>query len=61
MNHAWRTIAQRLVRSLLIVEPQPAADALTRFGHRSIRFDVHLLILAFRNSGGEAKSLEDSI
>src|ERR1700692_3665031 len=44
MNHAWRPIAQRLVWPLLIVEPQPAADALTRFGHRTIRFDVHLLI-----------------
>ena len=40
MNHAWRPIAQRLVRPLLIVEPQPGADALASFGHRTIRFDI---------------------
>src|SRR3974390_381417 len=44
MNHAWCPIAQRLVRPLLIVEPQPATDTPTRFGHRTIRLDVHLLI-----------------
>src|SRR6185437_11552169 len=44
MNHAWRPIAQRLVRPLLIVEPQPAADTLTGFGHRTVRLDIHLLI-----------------
>ena len=40
MNHAWRPITQCLVRPLLIVEPKPAADALARFGHRTIRFDI---------------------
>src|ERR1700676_3646339 len=44
VNLAWRPIAQRLVRPLLVVEPQPAADALTRFGDRTIRLDIHLLI-----------------
>ena len=44
MNRAWRPIVQRLVWSLLIVEPQPAADTLTGFGHRTIRFDIHLLV-----------------
>jgi hypothetical protein len=43
MNHAWRPIAQRLVRALLIIEPQPGPDTLTSFGHRTIRLDIHLL------------------
>jgi len=44
MNHTWRPIAERLVRSLLIIESEPAADTLTGFSHRTIRFDIHLLI-----------------
>ena len=40
MNHARRLITQGLVRSLLIVEPQPGRNAQTGFSHRTIRFDI---------------------
>ena len=38
-NLARRPIAQRLMRPLVIVEAQPAADAPARLGHRAIRLD----------------------
>ena len=44
-NRTRRPVAQRLMQPLLVVEPQPAANALARLRNRAIRFDEHVLIL----------------
>src|ERR1700744_2221762 len=43
-NRTRRTIAQRLVETLLVVKTQPAANALARLRNRAIGFDEHVLI-----------------
>ena len=43
-NHTRRTVAQRLMRPLVVVERQPPADATARFQHRAIGFDENLLV-----------------
>src|SRR3954464_1464108 len=42
---ARRPVTQGLVRPLLVVKAQPAADPPARLHHRAIGFDEHLLIL----------------
>src|SRR3984957_2267863 len=44
-NRTRRPVAQRLMQPLLVVEPQPVANALARLRNRAIRFDEHVLIL----------------
>src|SRR4051794_15042338 len=44
-NRTRRPVAQRLVQPLLVVEPQPAADASARLRNRAIGFDEHVLVL----------------
>ena len=38
-NRTWRPLAQRLMRTLLVIEGKPAADAPPCFRHRAIRLD----------------------
>src|SRR5208282_6011021 len=43
-NFARRAIVQCLVRSLVVVEFKPFADAPARLDHRAVRLDENLLI-----------------
>src|SRR6202521_2292325 len=43
-NRARRPVAQRLMRTLVVVERKPPADAPASLQHRAIRLDEHVLI-----------------
>src|ERR1700722_7646026 len=43
-SHARRPITQRLMRPLLVVEREPAANAPPRLDHRAIRLGKHFFI-----------------
>src|ERR1700760_5038110 len=44
-NRTRRPITQSLAETLLVVKPQPAANALARLCNRAIGFDEHVLVL----------------
>src|SRR5215467_2652473 len=41
---AWRSVVQRLVQALVIIERNPRAYAATCLGNRAIRLNEHLLV-----------------
>src|SRR3984957_15801508 len=42
---AWWQISQRLMRSVLVVERQPSADAPACLGYRAVRLNEHVFVL----------------
>ena len=42
---AWCQISQRLMRSVLVVERQPSADAPACLGYRAVRLNEHVFVL----------------
>ena len=43
-NRTWRSIAQRLMRPLVVIEREPPANASARLDYRAIRLGEHLFI-----------------